>query len=283
MTVAAKPASSIRAVAVICIHRGGGYVESCLRHLIDNGVDYAVIDNGMDADCRALLERPAYRRSLVDLHTLPFHGVFELERQIEAKERMFEALDADWLIHLDVDETMHAYVEGERLIDSIARIDAAGFNVINFDEYVFLPVDTDYAPGAAPQPLTCYYLFDPGEGPRLMRARRKSAGLSMVPPDQAPAAAGHLVFGSGLALAPESFVLRHYIVRDQAHAGVKYTRRVFSQAELSRGWHGNRAGRPKAAFDFPSAAALKRLSSPDARDFDRSDPKRQHYWDWPRP
>ena len=280
--MAAKPASSIRAVAVICIHRGGGYIEGCLRHLIHNGVDYAVIDNGMDVEARALLESPAYRRNLVDLRTLPFHGVFELERQIEAKERMFEALDADWLIHLDVDETMHAYAEGERLIDSIARIDAAGFNVINFDEYVFLPVDTDYAPGAQPQPLTRYYLFDPGEGPRLMRARRKSAGLSMIPEGPAPAATGHLVFGSALALAPESFVLRHYIVQDQAHARLKYTKRVFSQTELSRGWHGNRAGRPKGAFDFPPAEALKRLSSPEARDFDRSDPRREHYWDWPK-
>ena len=275
--------SSIRAVAVICIRSGGGYVESCLKHLIQHGVGYAVIDNGMDAAARALLDSPAYRRNLVELHTLPFHGAFELERQIEAKERMFEALDADWLIHLDVDEAMHAYAEGERLIDSIARIDAAGFNVINFDEYVFLPVDTDYTPGAVPQPLTRYYLFDPGEGPRLMRARRKSAGLSMLPEVAESAAAGHLVFGSEVRLAPESFVLRHYIVRNQVHARRKYTKRVFSQAELGRGWHGNRTGRPEGAFDFPPAEALKRLSHPEARVFDRSDPKRQHYWDWPRP
>ena len=278
----AEPSSSIRAVAVICIRRASGYVESCLKHLIQHGVDYAVIDNGMDADARAVLESPAYRRNLVDLHTLPFHGAFELERQIEAKERMFEGLDADWLIHLDVDEVMHAYAERERLIDSIARIDAAGFNVINFDEYVFLPVDTAYAPGAASQPLTHYYLFDPGEGPRLMRARRKSAGLSMLPEGPGSVAAGHLVFGSGVRLAPESFVLRHYIVRDQAHARRKYTKRVFSQAELGRGWHGNRIGRPKGAFNFPPAEALKQLTHPDARNFDRSDPKRQHYWDWPR-
>ncbi len=273
----------MQAVAVICVRGDDPYLEGCLRHLIAHGVDYAVIDNGMSAEDRALLQRAPFRDGLREMRRLPYAGAFELERQIEAKERMFETLEADWLIHLDVDEAMHAYAEGERLIESIARIDALGFNVINFDEYVFLPVDQAYQPGACPQPLTAYYLFEPGPGPRLMRARRKSANLSMAPSGLDSAGAGHAIYGEGLRLAPEAFVLRHYIVTSQDHARRKYTERVYSEVELQRGWHANRTGRPAQAFDFPSAEALKRLPSAGSHALDRSDPRRAHYWDWPAP
>ena len=271
----------MRATAVICIRDDDAYVEGCLRHLITHGIDFAVLDNGMGPEARALLGRAPFRDHLHEVRPLAFNGAFELERQIEAKERMFEGLDADWLIHLDVDEVMHSYVPEERLIDAIARIDAGGFNVINFDEYVFLPLEQSYQAGACPQPLRAYYLFDPGIGPRLMRARRRSANLSMAPARSAAAAAGHRVYGDDVRLAAESFVLRHYIFRDQDHAWRKYTERVYAPGELQRGWHANRAGRPATVFDFPPPETLKRLPTAGSHAFDRSDPKRKHYWDWP--
>ena len=270
----ARPPASPSAVAVICLRDDDAYLESCLKHLIAHGVDYAILDNGMGPEARRLLDRSPYRQRLREVRSLPFTGAFELERQIEAKERMFETLEADWLIHLDVDEAMHAYVEGERLIESLARVAAAGFNVVNFDEHVFLPLDRDYQPGAWPQPLTAYYLFDPG-GARLMRARRKEAGLSM-----ARDAAGHRIAGEALRLAPESFVLRHYIFRDQDHARRKYTGRIYAEAELERGWHGNRVGFDESAFTLPPRSALKHLPDPASHALDRSDPRRTHYWLW---
>jgi hypothetical protein len=269
------------AAAVICVRQDDAYFESCLKQLIAHGVDYAILDNGMGPEARALLDRPSYRERLRELWPLPFAGAFELERQIEAKERMFETLDTDWLVHLDVDEAMHACVEGERLIDSLARVDVAGFNAVNFDEFVFLPLDAAYAPGAAVQPICAYYFFEPSPGPRLVRARKKGAGLSMTAPNGQ--GAGHQLFGNDLRLAPENFVLRHYIVGDQEHARRKYTARVFAERELARGWHGNRTGHAPEAFTFPPLRMLKRLPEPASRAFDRSDPKRTHYWQWPRP
>ncbi len=280
MSVVGK--TSIRAVAVVCLREDGAYLESCLRHLIAHGIDFAILDNGMDDDARALLLRPPFRDHLLAVEPLPYTGAFALRDQIHAKERLFERLDADWLIHLDVDEAMHACVEGERLIESLARIDAAGFNAVDFDEFVFLPIDRAYAPGAAPQPLCAYYHFRPVDGPRLMRARRKSAGLTMAPPDGSDSGGGHLLFGDGLKLAPERFALRHYIVRDQEHARRKYTDRAFSKEELAKGWHRNRVGQPPDAYDFPPMESLKHLPDPASRRFDTSDPKRRHYWQWPR-
>jgi hypothetical protein len=270
----------LRAAAVICIREDGAYLEACLRDLIRNGISYAILDNGMDAGARALLERSPFRDSLLALEHLPYNGSFELGLQIQAKERLFERLDVDWVIHLDVDEMMHAYVEGERLVDSIARVDADGFNAIDFDEFVFLPVEQPYDPGVAPQPVRTYYYFRPFEGPRLMRARKKGAGLTMAPPASEGVASGHLLFGEDVRLAPERFALRHYIFLDQDHAHRKYAERVFAETELAVGWHRNRSGFPPEAFTFPPADRLLKLPQSGSHAFDRSEPKTTHYWQW---
>jgi hypothetical protein len=268
-------------VAIVCIREDEEYVAGCLSHLIENGVQYAIIDNGLGDASRELLAQARYRKHLVAFAELPFSGAFELDRQIEKKEEVISRLRADWVIHLDADEIMESHVEGESLADAIARIDAQGWTVINFEEYVFLPVDGPYRPGPRlPQPLCSYYYFRPTPGPRLMRARKNSPGLSMTPSSREASAGGHLVFGSEVKLAPESFALRHYIVRDQDHAYRKYVGRQFAAIELERGWHRNRVGHPQAAYAFPDPASLRRLPRAASRAFDRSDPKSTHYWEW---
>jgi hypothetical protein len=109
-----------------------------------------------------------------------------------------------------------------------------------------------------------------------MRARRTDITISHVE------GAGH-VFSGDYKLAEETMALRHYVVRDQEHAYQKYTGRKFPADELAIGWHTNRHGQPRQSFTFPPAHALKALSTPDSRDFDRSAPFKTHYWQWPRP
>lgn len=89
---------------------------------------------------------------------------------------------------------------------------------------------------------------------------------------------GHTLTGAGLCLAPEAFVLRHYMFRSQAHALEKYTERRFAEADLKLGWHAQRVGRRRDQFRFPPAERLKRLPRHDDRNLDKSAPWRRHYW-----
>jgi hypothetical protein len=92
------------------------------------------------------------------------------------------------------DEILHSNVPGETLASAIEKMDARGYNVINFDEFHFLPVDYDYIPDhGGIQPLRHYYFFKFNETPCGMRAWRKDLNLSNV------AGAGHIV--SALAFA----------------------------------------------------------------------------------
>lgn len=148
---------------------------------------------------------------------------------------------------------MQSYVPDEFLASAIARLDQQGYNVINFDEFAFLPVNGDYVPDInGMQPLKYYYFYEP-RNLFHMRVWRKASGLSNV------AGAGHLIFDAELRLAPESLALRHYIFRNQAHAFEKYTKRTFAVEELERGSHNDRAGQTAAHSRFRHSARYTAL------------------------
>jgi len=258
--------------AVLAIHNEEAYLANCLRHLARNGINFAIIDHGSSDDSPRIYRQSEFAANLVEVQELPFAGHFSLAEQLECKTQLIERIDTDWVIHVDADEVMHSYRSGETLSEALSRLAAAGSNVVDFDEFVFLPIEGDYVPDAVgSQPLELYYFFQPN-APRLMRAWHKASGLSMVEHG------GHLLAGPDVRLASESLALRHYIFRSQEHAFTKYATRSFAKHELLKGWHRARAGTPAHAFTFPPTNAMKRLANPGCYDLDRSEPWTQHYW-----
>ena len=262
-------------IAIIGCRNEEPYLANCLRHLLDNDISFAVIDSESTDGTSAILSRPDLKRGLAAYQTIPFDGTFRMQPILRAKEVMAQQLEADWIIHLDADEIMHSSRDGENLHDAIARLSAEGANVVNFDEFVFLPVDHDYcADIAGHQQIRNYYFFEP-HPQRLMRAWRKDAGLSMV------ATGGHRLKGAEVRLAPEALILRHYIFLSQEHAFRKYSERAFDEYEVHQlGWHGNRYKQPLERFRFPPVHLLKRLHPPESRTLSKAQPKKRHYWQW---
>lgn len=262
--------------AVLAIRNEEAYLANCLRHLVRDGIDFAIIDNDSADGSAEIYRRREFAAHLVHVEDLPFRGAFSLGDQLEAKAAVIDSIKTDWVIHLDTDEIMHSYREGESLIDALSRLNAEGWNAVNFDEFVFLPVETDYLPEAPGwQPMSLYYFFQPYT-PRLMRAWCTACGLSSA------GHGGHVLVGPDLRLAPEPLALRHYIVRSQAHAFDKYTTRTFASGDVALGWHGNRVAQPVQAFLLPPARLLKRLAETSSHDLDRSAPWTVHYWQQPR-
>lgn len=263
----------MRVAAVMVMRNERAYLPTCLHHLIANGLDFYIIDNGSDDGTREFLAQPDIARHLIGFETHPFDGAFDWEGLVEARERAARRLDADWILFVSADEIMHSYRSGETLSDAMLRLARDGWDVIDFNEFVFLPVEAAFpADRAGLPPLRHYYFFEPSK-PRLMRARRADLDVSHL------AAGGH-VFSGAFRLAPESMALRHYIVRDQEHAYRKYPQRIFKPEEIAKGWHGNRIGLTREALAFPPASALHRLDDVESRDLDRSTPRTTHYWQW---
>lgn len=262
----------MKVTAILCIRNEEAYLANCLRHLVHNGIYFFIIDNESQDSSTEIYRRREFRNNLVGVEEMRFHGVYSQTDQLQRKMAVIDTIKTDWVIHQDADEILHSCLPGESLRAGLSRLDAEGWNVVNFDEFVFLPVENDYVPDTAGyQPILTYYFFQ-RRFPRLMRAWRKSCGFSMID------GGGHVLTGPGLRMAPQTFVLRHYMFQNQEHALTKLVNRKFAAEDIARGWHTKRMNQPAEVFRFPPAASLKRLVNKDDHILDRSDPWRDHYW-----
>jgi glycosyltransferase involved in cell wall biosynthesis len=266
--------SELRIAAFIAVRNQADYLRRTLPHLADNGISVVVIDNQSTDGLREVVDDQRRAGAAIALEYLPFHGSFDLSRQLEAKASLIEQSDADWVLHLDADEMPHSCREGETLAAAIARADAAGYNVVNFEEFVFLPIE----PGPARDehaffPFTHYYFFEPSKL-RLMRAWRRICGFTNVD------SGGHHLRGEDTRIFPENQVLRHYPFLSQQHAWEKYSKRRFNENDLARGWHGNRIDIDHRLFTFPAPGELELLEALGRHALDRSRPHTTHYWQW---
>jgi glycosyltransferase involved in cell wall biosynthesis len=264
----------VKITAILNVRNEQPYIANCLQHLVDNGLNFIVIDNESDDGTDLIIRSDRFRPHLVEFTSYPYPGYFDWIGLMQAREAAAAGSGADWVVFLSADEIMHSYRPAETLAHAISRVANEGADVINFNEFVFLPVEHPYVPDHRGfQPSRHYYSFEPG-APRQMRARRRGLDVSHI------SQGGHTFKGAEFTLAKESFALRHYIFRDQNHAWAKYEQRQFAQSELDRGWHGNRNKIERRCFDLPDPGRLSRLRSEDDRDLDRSRPETLHFWQW---
>ena len=265
----------MKIIAILAVRNERGYLANCLAHLIENGLDFAVIDNDSSDGSYELLNQSPYKDHLVEYVHYPYPGFFDWKGLMQAREAAALRSGADWVLFVSADEVMNSYRANETLSDAIGRVAATGAEVIDFNEFVFLPIDQDYVPDLwGYQPLRHYYFFEPNQ-PRLMRARNNSLLVSHVEHG------GHFLSGAEYKLSDEKFALRHYIFQNQEHAKRKYRDRVFSKEELARNWHSNRHNQPEFRFQFPEPKKLEQLPNPEDRRLIRSHPYDLHYWQWP--
>lgn len=262
----------MRTIAFLAVQDGEAWLEGCVAALRREGLGVYVIDNASSDATPRILAGMRDAGLLEGLEALPDQDGFSLAACLAAKERAMHALAPDWVLHADVDE-MHHPRDERTLREAMADAEREGYDVLNFEEYVFLPLGGRLRFDASPFPdLDHCYLHAP-KPLRLQRAWRWWPGRSNV------AAAGHEVLGPA-RIAPEPLVLRHYPFLDQAHALEKYAQRRFARDGLARGWHRNRIGVPIERFMFPPTHALDHLADPSARALPCLEPRLSHYWAW---
>ena len=185
--------------------------------------------------------------------------------QLLRKEQLAQSLDADWFIHLDADEFRVSPDPGRSLSQSIAEIDEAGFNAVNFLEFTFVPTreapDHDHPDYL--ETMRSYYPMLP-QFPNRLNAWKRQDG-----PDDLTHSGGHTVRFPGLRMAPHSMYARHYLFlsRPTSHASSAPSA---MRPTSARGWHHWRARQTPATIELPSERDLRTYTADHL--LDPSDP-----------
>lgn len=260
--------------AIIAVRNEVRYLKVLLPLLARQGIDVAIIDNDSTDGSRDLYSGFT-GNPIISVDDLPYRGCFSLSEQLAAKQRVADGLRHDWVIHHDADEVLEHRLPGRTLRDAIEEAHDAGHDVVNFEEFVFLPQPGSVdSVGDHYREILRYYFFEPKKN-RLNRAWNRSRGFRNA------ASGGHAIEGTSKSIAPNQHNLRHYIALSERHAQMKYESRRFDQAELSRGWHRNRVGLTNEALRIPHAHPLIfELDSHESKDLRRSSPTAEHYWAW---
>lgn len=266
----------MRAVALIGVRNEEAVIAHCLDNWRASGCDVVLIDN--DSEDRTVeIARSYLGRGLLSIERQPWTGHFQLRQQLLLKKRLIRELDHDWVIHSDADEWLCPPWSGTTLVEGIRRVDAGGFNCINFIELVFPPwPDQDFAFTDYTRRMKTYYVFAP-KRPHRMLAWRRDLDVDNVE------GAGHILTGRNIRLYRIDFIMRHYIFLSLDHGIKKLVSRQYDPTELARGWNWNRVNIEPEALALKPSPFLRHLDRWDTVDFDQSMPSIQHFWEWNPP
>lgn len=259
----------MKVVALLTVRNEERYLARCLEHLHSQGIETCLIDNG-STDRTLEIAHSFLSRGVFRIENLPFNDSFELEKILLNEEKLAAEIDGDWFLHYDADEIRQAPSPYKTLKEGIEDAYRQGYNAINFDEFVFLPTSEkesfegkDYV-----QEMRFYYFFEPHPLRRL-NAWKKTANIDLH------SKAGHRIEFADQKIFPLSFILRHYIVLSKAHTIAKYASRIYSKADLAKGWFLERAAFSPDLLNFPSKTRLKKLNDTESN-WDKSEPWMKH-------
>lgn len=259
----------MRIIALLAIRNEALYLERCLRHLSEQGLESYLIDND-STDHSLEIARAWLGRGLIGIESRPYPGFYDWRGILERKAELAAELGDHWYIHHDADEIRQSPVPGQTLAEAIADADAAGYDAIDFLEFVFTPTDrtqdargTDYVAA-----LPHAYYFQPNPLHRV-NAWRHAGPVDLL------SFGGHRAEFPGRRLSPEPLILRHYPFLSWEHLVSKYRHeRRYSAYEVEQlGWHGKRAH-----FD-PDTARLpdpEELIRPDVEGWRTDRPRTTH-------
>jgi len=231
-------ASGFRVLAIVSTYNEADIVEPVIRHLVENGADVYLIDNG-STDETVERARPWLGRGLLKIENLPptaLENGLELVSWAEILRRkaaVAREVPADWYIHHDADEVRESPWPGLSLREAIHWVDGLGFNAIDFRVLNFPPVDNAFEPGLDPRDHFRRFEDAPEYDRIQIKAWRARGDVTLHD-------GGHEVVFPERSVFPIQFILRHYPIRSQEH-GVRKVfgerKHRFVESEREVGWH----------------------------------------------
>lgn len=253
-----KKNKKFRIVALITCRNESHYLDKCLQNLFEQGIETCIIDNESE-DNSVKIAESFKDKGVFRIENWPYPGFFDWSSLLQYKEQLVSEIDADWFIHMDVDEIREAPAPYSNLKEAIIDVDKKGFTAINFDEFVFLPTsfDENFEGLDYYKEMKYYYFFEPRPLRQIKAFKKMNNSVDIA------SSGGHRINFEGIKVYPDNFILRHYIVLSKEHAINKYcNQRIYSSDEVTKkGWHGIRATFSPDKLCFPNKNLLKNIDN----------------------
>lgn len=236
----------MRALAVLWSSNERDFVLWSVKHLLNQGLDVQVFDN-WSADGTFEILQSFGGQIKCERWPAELEECSSLTSRLKYLEELSLKSDYDWIVNHDVDEIRRTKT-GERVIDFIARMDAAGYNAIDHEIEVYAPREGwDGSQNPEEFFTTRVVGHEDERSPHIKCWKQREGEFWFGPPDQRMRAngvnlsytGGHQAVFPDQRVAPEKLVLKHYPLRTQAHAERKIAerKRSYTAEELARGWH----------------------------------------------
>jgi hypothetical protein len=229
---------SFRATAIVPAYNEQDVIAPSLNRLIEQGLDVYVIDN-WSTDATYDIAAQFAGRGLVGIERFPAAGpavYYDWRAILRRVEDLSLELESDWFLFQSVDEVRRSPWPAVDLLDAFHRVEASGFNAVDFTVVEFHPVDDGYTPGSD---FEAYFRhFDFGRHPAHLFEINAWKNLGVRP--VMAASGGHEAAFEGRKIYPFKFLLKHYSVRSQEHGERKVLRERrprWSPEERADGWH----------------------------------------------
>lgn len=258
----------LRICAIIAVRNGAQTLPAVLQHYKKNNIDVYIIDNE-SKDKTLEIARLFYGTTVKMITQVPYNGFFEWTRLLEAKEQVANSIETDWLIHADADEIFESPKNGETLREFIERCSESGIDVIDCNEFVFVPRDEteDFHGRDFIKEMTYYYHNRPGRIVYHRFVRKNNQKLNWK------STGGHRLDLTERVIGSECACLRHYIGLSLDHIRSQYLGRVFNGEELERNWHLQRVA---TNINFIKAPPSDRLFCVEKDGWVTSNPEKKH-------
>lgn len=256
-------------IALLGVRNESLYLNTCISHLVEQGISIVVIDND-SSDQSVEIAKQWLGKGVVGIEHYPYQGFYDWQGILNFKMDVANRYPADWYIHHDADEIRQSTIKQETLYDAIRRLDASGYNAIDFLEFVYTPTNSEQRFEGTDYRFSMHYAYYFQPNP-LHRINAWKSGFDV----DITQSGGHRAEFEGRLVAEEKLILRHYPLLSWQHLANKYTaQRVYSQQEVEeKGWHGNRAHFNLSKAWLPKAYELV---CPEIEGWDISQPRTSH-------
>ncbi|MDI6827405.1 MAG: glycoside hydrolase family 99-like domain-containing protein [Armatimonadota bacterium] len=236
-----KP-EKLRIIAILAAFNEGDVIYHVIRDLVEQDIEVYLL-NHHSTDNTVEQASKWLGKGLIGIELFPEQSgfdipsdVFSLRYILMRKEQLVRQFGPGWYINADADEFRESPWPGLSLREGIERVDALGYNTINFAIFDFKPTDNSFVPGDDVRKYLTGYSAPAVSWDKMQARCWKYWGQDF----QLWQTGGHLVQFEGRRIFPIPFILRHYPIRSQAHGESKVfneRKNRFDEKEKAANWH----------------------------------------------